>query len=61
MPKGAVTCPNCGRDSGILEIGLFLDPVTDEIDGREYQCIDCSYKWDDRIGKPVQTGVEAYL
>lgn len=60
-PQGETTCPNCGRDRFIVEPALFLDPETDEVIGRELQCIDCSYKWEDRRGEPVQRGVEGYL
>lgn len=60
-PEGAVTCPNCGRDRFIVEPSLFLDPETDEVLGRELQCINCSYRWEDWQGEPVQSGMEAYL
>ena len=60
MPTGAAMCPNCGRDRFIVEPMLFLDPETDEIIGRELQCIDCSYTWEQWPGEPVQTGVESW-
>lgn len=53
-------CPNCGSDDFIVETALFLDPETDEVEGREFQCIDCSYMWEEWPDKPVQTGVEAW-
>ena len=60
-PQGETTCPNCGRDRFIVEPTLFLAPETNEVIGRELQCIECSYKWEVRPDESVQTGVEAYL
>jgi transposase len=54
-------CPNCGRGDLIVEPTLFLDPESDEVIGREFQCVRCSYHWEDRPGERIQSGVEAYL
>lgn len=54
-------CPNCGSDEWIVETALFLDPETDEVDGRELQCITCSHIWEQWLEKPVQTGMRVYL
>lgn len=49
-------CPNCGHGF-VLELALFLDPETDEVDGRVLQCTRCWHEWESWKNKPVQTTV----